>query len=168
MCKFHSGFVVGQEVPIHTGSSNVAFAGKGMQLCAGISISDSFVNKLNSKHVQEHQQSLVTEMSTERLFVSIHVDDILLVCKPGDVEWFQSTVSATLTMKVDGPHMPGDGSQVMYLKKRMTKKPGGILVQPNATYNPKLVGLMEVSGRRKKSSIPCNFGSVQCRLDCGK
>jgi hypothetical protein len=53
-------------------------------------------------------------------------------------------------MKVDGPHMPGDGSQVMYLKKRMAMRPGGILMQPNATYIPKLVGLMKVSGRRKK------------------
>ena len=57
---------------------------------------------------------------------------------------------ATLTMKVDGPHMRGDGSQVMYPKKRMTMIPGGILVQPNATYIPRLVGLMKVSGRRKK------------------
>ena len=85
-----------------------------------------------------------------KVFVNIHVDDILLVCKPGDVEWFQATVGATLTMKVDGPHMPGDGSQVMYLKKRMTMRPGGILMQPNATYIPKLVGLMKVSGRRRK------------------
>ena len=53
-------------------------------------------------------------------------------------------------MKVDGPIMPGDGSQVMYLKKRMTMRPGGILMQPNATYIPELVGLMKVSGRRKK------------------
>jgi len=66
-----------------------------------------------------------------KVFVDIHVDDILLVCKPADVEWFQSRVGVTLTMKVDGPHMPGDGSQVMYLKKRMTMKPGGILVLQN-------------------------------------
>ena len=45
------------------------------------------------------------------------------MCKPGDVEWFESTVGATLTMKVDGPHMLGDGSQVMYLKQGMTMKP---------------------------------------------
>ena len=65
------------------------------------------------------------------MFFNIHVDDILLVCKPGDVEWFQSIVGETLTTKVDGPHVPGDGSQVMYLKKRMTMKVEGIiLMQP--------------------------------------
>ena len=84
------------------------------------------------------------------MFVHIHVDDILLVCNPGDVEWFQTRVGETLTMKVDGPHLPGNGSQLMYLKKRMTMKSNGILLQPNPTYIPKLVALMKVSGRRKK------------------
>ena len=53
-------------------------------------------------------------------------------------------------MKIDGPHAPGSGSQLMYLKKTVTMKPGGILLQPNSTYIPKLVALMKVSGRRKK------------------
>ena len=87
---------------------------------------------------------------SRKVLVNIHVDDILLVCIPGDVEWFQSTVGATLTMKADGPHAPGSGSQLMYLKKRITMRPGGILLQPNSTYIPKLVALMKVSGRRKK------------------
>ena len=96
------------------------------------------------------QQSRATEISNGRcLSTCIHVNDILLVCNPGDVEWFQSTVGATLAMKV-GPHEPGSGSQLLYLKKRMTMKPGGILLQPNSTYIPKLVALMRVSGRRKK------------------
>ena len=62
MCRFHSGFDVGQAVPTHTGFSDVAFPGK-MQRCAGISTLDNFVNKLNMKHFKEHQQSFV-EMST--------------------------------------------------------------------------------------------------------
>ena len=87
---------------------------------------------------------------SRRMFVNIHVDDILLVCNPRDVEWFQTTVGETLTMKVDGPHLPGSGSQLLYLKKRMTMKPNGTLLQPNSSYIPKLVALMKVSGKRKK------------------
>ena len=64
MRRFHSGFDVGQAVPTHTGFSNVAFPGKEMQRCAGISTLDNFVNKLNLKHFNEHQQSFVIEMST--------------------------------------------------------------------------------------------------------
>eukprot|EP00435_Cladocopium_sp_Y103_P060379 s975_g22.t1 len=85
-----------------------------------------------------------------KIYVNIHVDDILLVCNPGDVEWFQQTVGETLTMKLDGPYLPGSGKQLMYLKKTMTMQPNGILIQPSSTYIPKLVALMKVSGRRKK------------------
>ena len=55
-----------RRVPIHTGFSNVAFPGKETQHCVGISTLDNFVNKQNLKHFQEHQQSFVIGMSTER------------------------------------------------------------------------------------------------------
>ena len=85
-----------------------------------------------------------------KLFANVHVDDVLLVCKAEDVEWFKSGVGQGLSMKVDGPHLSRSGSQVLYLKKRLTMRPDGILIQPNAKYVPKLVGIMNVSGRRKK------------------
>ena len=69
---------------------------------------------------------------TRQLYANIHVDDILLVCKPEDVKWFQEMVGAGFTMKTDGPHLPASGSQVMYLKKRITIRDDGILRQPNA------------------------------------
>ena len=43
----------------------------------------------------------------------------------------------------------------MYLKKRITMREDGILMQPNATYVPKLVAMMKVSGRRKRG-LPYN------------
>eukprot|EP00435_Cladocopium_sp_Y103_P036864 s1251_g9.t1 len=85
-----------------------------------------------------------------KVFINVHVDDILLICKPEDVPWFKQTVGATLKMKVDGPHLLASGEQVMYLKKRITLKEDGILIQPNATYVPKLISILKVSGRRKK------------------
>ena len=39
-------------------------------------------------------------------------------------------------MKTDGPHLSASGSQVMYLKKRITMRSDGILIQPNATSQP--------------------------------
>ena len=68
-----------------------------------------------------------------QLYANVHVDDILLVCKPEDVKWFQETVGAGLTMKTDGPHLSASGSQVMYLKKRITMRSDGILIQPNVS-----------------------------------
>eukprot|EP00435_Cladocopium_sp_Y103_P003447 s3968_g1.t1 len=85
-----------------------------------------------------------------KMFINVHVNDILLICKPEDVPWFKQTVGATLKMKVDGPHLLASGEQVMYLKKRITLKEDGILIQPNATYVPKLISILKVRGRRKK------------------
>ena len=85
-----------------------------------------------------------------KIYVNVHVDDILVVCKPEEVQWFQDAVGSTLTMKVDGPHLPASGEQLMYLKKRITMREDGILIRPHATYVPTLVAMMKVSGRRKK------------------
>ena len=85
-----------------------------------------------------------------QMYANVHVDDILLVCKPEDVKWFQDNVGSGLSMKIDGPHLPASGTQVMYLKKRIAMRSDGILIQPNATYVPKLISLLKVSSRRKK------------------
>ena len=85
-----------------------------------------------------------------QMYANVHVDDILLVCKPKDVKWFQDNVGSGLSMKIDGPHLPASGIQVMYLKKRIIMRSDEILIRPNATYVPKLVSLLKVSPRRKK------------------
>ena len=59
-------------------------------------------------------------------------------------------VCSNLKLKGDGAHRPCSGDQVLYLKKRITLTSDGILVQPNASYVPKLVSLMHVSNRGKK------------------
>ena len=45
------------------------------------------------------------------------MDDIRLVCEPGEVQWFERAEASTLTMKGDGPHLPASGEQRMYSKK---------------------------------------------------
>eukprot|EP00435_Cladocopium_sp_Y103_P052255 s242_g16.t1 len=113
------------------------------------------VIRLNWKRFLAHQQSLDTRILIERCLSTFTWTTFCWVCNPGDVEWFQSTVGSTLTMKVDGPHLPGSGSQVMHLKKRMAMRPDGILLQPNSTYIPKLVALMKVSSiSRRKKGLP--------------
>ena len=140
----------GPAVPTLTGFSSDVFLGKEMRRCGGTSILDSFANKLNLKHFQEPQQFFVTEISIERCLSTYMWMTFCWCASLVMLNGFKQQLALTLTMKVDGPHMPGDGSQVMYLKKRMTMRPGGILMQPNATYIPKLVGLMKVRGRRRK------------------
>ena len=83
-----------------------------------------------------------------KVFLSVHVDDILFIGKPEDVSWFSNTAGSSLTMKIDGPHEQGSGKMLHYLKKRITLLPEGVLIQPNNTYIPKLISLLKVSGRR--------------------
>lgn len=84
------------------------------------------------------------------VFLSVHVDDILFLGKPEDVKRFKETVGSCLTMKADGPHGQGSGEFFHYLKKKIALSPEGVLIQPNNTYIPKLVSLLNISGRRGK------------------
>ena len=86
-----------------------------------------------------------------RIYLNIHVDDILLVCNDEDLKWFQEKVTNQFTIKMDGPHAQDSGEVLFYLKKKITMTPEGVLIQPNGTYIPKLLNLLKVSGRRKKS-----------------
>ena len=69
--------------------------------------------------------------SERRVYLSVHVDDVLLVGNEKDLEWFKKEVASGLTIKVYGPHAQGSGDTMFYLKKRITLLPEGILVQPN-------------------------------------
>ena len=65
------------------------------------------------------------------IYLTVHVDDVLLVCNEEDTEWFLDCIK-TLTVKRDGPHAQGSNSKVYYLKKQITLCEDGILVQPSA------------------------------------
>ncbi len=87
---------------------------------------------------------------TEEVYLGVHVDDIILICRPQTVDRFSQTVGRTATMKVDGPQRQGEGGSLYYLKKKITLLLEGVLIQPNNTYLPKLIALFKVSGRRKR------------------
>ncbi len=85
-----------------------------------------------------------------RVYLSVHVDDILLICKAADVDRFTQTAGKKLTMKIDGPHLQGEGGVLYYLRKKIILLQEGVLIQPNGTYIPKLISLLKIIGRRKK------------------
>ena len=98
-----------------------------------------------------------------KVFLSVHVDDILFIGKPEDVSWFSKTAGSSLTMKIDGPHEQGSGRMLHYLKKKITLLPEGVLIQPNNTYIPKLISLSQWK-ERQRSSLSPYIGSLQCRV----
>ena len=84
-----------------------------------------------------------------KIFITIHVDDIMVVSSQNDAEWFLEQIKM-LTLKKDGPHDQGSNQKVFYLKKQITLMDDGILIQPSSTYIPKLIALLKVSSRRSK------------------
>ena len=88
--------------------------------------------------------------NNHRIYLTIHVDDVLIVSSSKDFEWFRENVTKDLTIKVDGPHAQGSGEMLLYLKKRISLLPEGVLIQPNGAYIPKLVELLKLGKRRFK------------------
>ena len=98
------------------------------------------------------------------IYLTVHVDDVLLVCNDKDLKWFQKNIAKELTTKVDGPHQQCSGKTMMYLKKRITFLDEGTLIQPNNTYIPKLIELLKLAGRRKKG-LPHHSTLDACHPD---
>ena len=46
--------------------------------------------------------------------MNVDVDEILFVCEQDEVQRFERAETCTLTVKVDGPHLPASGEQLMY------------------------------------------------------
>ena len=85
------------------------------------------------------------------------MDDILLVCNPGDVEWFQTTVGETVTMKVDGPHLPGSGSQLLVSQEKDDNETKWDLAATQFKLHPKVGGADEGKWKKKEGPpIPCD------------
>ena len=53
-----------------------------------------------------------------KVFLSVHVDDILFIGKPEDVSWFSKAAGSSLAMKIDGRHEQGSGKMLHYLNKK--------------------------------------------------
>ena len=88
-----------------------------------------------------------------QLYANVHVDDILLVCKPEDVKWFQETVGAGLTMKTYG-----DVSEETYHdeKRRNSHSTKCDVCAETCIHDE------GECKETKGTSISCNLGSLQC------
>ena len=66
-------------------------------------------------------QAIMKLVNNERrVYLSVHVDDVLLVGSERDLEWFRRKVASGLTIKVDGPHAQGSGDTMFCLEAYYT------------------------------------------------
>ena len=102
----------------------------------------------------------VMRHATKRIFLTIHVDDVLAVGAREDVQWFVDKFSKKFSVKSSELVSVETGGEVSYLKKRISFIPrgsqrGGVVVRPNKSYIPKLVDMFKMDTRRTKQ-VPHN------------
>ena len=86
-----------------------------------------------------------------RVYLTIHVDDLLVIGSDFDCKWFLSELSLHFNLKSSGPFSSTEPAEVQYLKKNIIITPDGIVVEPCKQYIPKLLELLHVENRREKT-----------------
>ena len=76
----------------------------------------------------------VFKHSTRKMFLMIHVDDVLGASGVEDWTWFSEIVRKQLTMNAEGSFQYGSNNTFYYLKKKVVLARQGIFVQPNPSY----------------------------------
>ena len=86
-----------------------------------------------------------------RVYLTIHVDDLLVIGSDFDCKWFLDELSLHFNLKSSGPFSSSEPAEVQYLKKNIIITPDGIVVEPCKQYIPKLLELLHVENRREKT-----------------
>ena len=85
------------------------------------------------------------------MYITIHVDDLLVIGSQDDCEWFKIEISTCFTVKSEGPYSLDEKWECQYLKRTLIGTETGIVVEPNKKYIPKLLELLKMENRRGKS-----------------
>ena len=87
----------------------------------------------------------------KKIYLTIHVDDLLVIGFNFDCNWFLKELSKHFNLKSNGPFPCGQVADVQYLKKNLILPPDAIAIEPCKQYIPKLLELLHVEYRREKS-----------------
>ena len=85
------------------------------------------------------------------MYITIHVDDLLIIGAQDECEWFKAEISQCFTVKSEGPYSLDERWECQYLKRTLICNETGIVVEPNRKYIPKLLELLKMENRRGKS-----------------
>ena len=88
------------------------------------------------------------------IYLTIHVDDLLVAGSMFDCKWFLDELSKHFNLKSSGPFPCGQPAEVQYLKKSLMITPDGIAIEPLKQYIPKLLELLHVENGREKCFQP--------------
>ena len=111
-----------------------------------------------AEHVFENfQGGTIYRHRSGQAYLSIHVDDTILVASEEFCISFHREISKKMKAKLDGPLGCGRDGALYYLKRQLEFSESGIDLSCNAKYIPKLVEMLHVTERRGKS-VPGHHG----------
>ena len=91
----------------------------------------------------------VYKHQTKCMYVTIHVDDLLVIVSNDSCDWFKTELSKTLIVKCEGPCNDVDDKwECQYLKRTIVCTEAGIVIEPNKHCIPKLLELLKVENCR--------------------
>ena len=92
-------------------------------------------------------------------FISVHIDDLLVVGTKEYVMKFHSRLPKELKLKIEGPLQCGDDGSIFYFKRELQFVETGICLAPSSRYIPNLAEILKIYDRRGKT-LP-HHGSFQ-------
>ena len=86
----------------------------------------------------------------ENSYLSVHMDDILLIGPEGAHEAFLEHFNKLLKLKAEGPHGVDRPGVVYYLKRQLSFDSTGVEIAISAKYIPKLITLLGLENKRSR------------------
>ena len=93
----------------------------------------------------------VFKHSSRKIFLTVHVGDVLLIGSTFDCNWCLEELAKKFSLKSNGPFPVGRDAAVQYLKNNVFITSDGIIIEPCKQYIPKLLELLGVENRREKA-----------------
>eukprot|EP00435_Cladocopium_sp_Y103_P043647 s2238_g12.t1 len=99
----------------------------------------------------ENMQGTIFRHREREIYISAHIDDLLLVANRADTEEIYAKLSEKLTLKKDGPYGIDEPGRLFYLERQIDVSDDGIDITPNSKYIPKLAEMLGILERRGKT-----------------
>ena len=98
----------------------------------------------------EHMQGTLFRHREKDIFLSVHINVLLLVADKQNTDEIFENLSRKLSLKIDGPYGADEPGKLFYLKRQVEVGEDGICVAPNGKYIPKVAELLEITERRER------------------
>ena len=112
---------------------------------------NKYFTKICERHDYINFQGTIFKHKDEMAFISVHIDDLLVVGTKEYIMKFHNKLSKELKLKIEGPLQCGDDGSIFYLKRELQFVENGIYLAPSSRYIPKLAEILKIHDWRGKT-----------------